>query len=220
MPISFSPPADRDLRARGAGVTAVLGPTNTGKTHLAIERMLAHSSGLIGLPLRLLAREVYNRAVERVGADAVALITGEEKIKPPNPRFWVATVEAMPRDLDVAFLAIDEIQLAADFERGHIFTDRLLHRRGREETMLLGAGTMRPMVEGLLPDATIIARPRFSKLTYAGQKKLSRLPRRSAIVAFSAQTVYAVAELIPRQRGGAAAVLGALPPRTHNAQAA
>ena len=126
MPISFSPPADRSLRARGAGVTAVLGPTNTGKTHLAIERMLAHSSGVIGLPLRLLAREVYNRAVERVGAEAVALVTGEEKIKPPNPRFWVATVEAMPRDLDVAFLAVDEIQLAADFERGHVFTDRML----------------------------------------------------------------------------------------------
>src|ERR1700728_833230 len=120
-------------KAPGSGVTAVLGPTNTGKTHLAIERMLAHSSGLIGLPLRLLAREVYNSAVERVGAEAVALITGEEKIKPPNPRFWVATVEAMPRDLDVAFLAIDEIQLAADFERGHVFTDRMLNRRGREE---------------------------------------------------------------------------------------
>src|ERR1700728_1145314 len=139
MPISFAPSINRDLRARGAGVTAVLGPTNTGKTHLALERMLAHSSGLIGLPLRLLAREVYNRAVDRVGADAVALVTGEEKIKPPNPRFWVATVEAMPRDLDVAFLAVDEVQLAADFERGHVFTDRMLHRRGREETLLLGA---------------------------------------------------------------------------------
>ena len=151
MPISFSPALDRNARARGAGVTAVLGPTNTGKTHLAIERMLAHSSGIIGLPLRLLAREVYNRCVERVGADAVALITGEEKIKPPNPRFWVATVEAMPRDLDVAFLAVDEIQLAADFDRGHVFTDRMLHRRGREETLILGAATMRPLVERLLP---------------------------------------------------------------------
>ena len=218
MPISFSPPADRDLRARGAGVTAVLGPTNTGKTHLAIERMLAHSSGLIGLPLRLLAREVYNRAVERVGADAVALITGEEKIKPPNPRFWVATVEAMPRDLDVAFLAIDEIQLAADFERGHVFTDRMLHRRGREETLVLGAATMRPIVERLLPGASIVSRPRLSQLTFAGEKKLTRLPRRSAIVAFSADEVYAIAELIRRQRGGAAVVLGALSPRTRNAQ--
>jgi ATP-dependent RNA helicase SUPV3L1/SUV3 len=218
MPISFSPPADRELRARGAGVTAVLGPTNTGKTHLAIERMLAHSSGLIGLPLRLLAREVYNRAIERVGADAVALITGEEKIKPPNPRFWVATVEAMPRDLDVAFLAIDEIQLAADFERGHVFTDRMLHRRGREETLVLGAATMKPIVERLLPGASIVSRPRLSQLTFAGEKKLTRLPRRSAIVAFSADEVYAIAELIRRQRGGAAVVLGALSPRTRNAQ--
>jgi ATP-dependent RNA helicase SUPV3L1/SUV3 len=221
MPISFSPPANRDLRARGArgaGVTAVLGPTNTGKTHLAIERMLAHSSGLIGLPLRLLAREVYNRAVERVGADAVALVTGEEKIKPPNPRFWVATVEAMPRDLDVAFLAIDEIQLAADFERGHVFTDRMLHRRGREETLVLGAATMRPIVERLLPGASIVSRPRLSQLSFAGEKKLTRLPRRSAIVAFSADEVYAIAELIRRQRGGAAVVLGALSPRTRNAQ--
>jgi len=218
MPISFSPPANRELRARGAGVTAVLGPTNTGKTHLAIERMLAHSSGLIGLPLRLLAREVFNRAVERVGADAVALITGEEKIKPPNPRFWVATVEAMPRDLDVAFLAIDEIQLAADFERGHVFTDRMLHRRGREETLVLGAATMKPIVERLLPGASIVSRPRLSQLTFSGEKKLTRLPRRSAIVAFSADEVYAIAELIRRQRGGAAVVLGALSPRTRNAQ--
>ncbi len=218
MPISFSPPPDRELRARGAGVTAVLGPTNTGKTHLAIERMLAHSSGLIGLPLRLLAREVYNRAVERVGADAVALITGEEKIKPPNPRFWVATVEAMPRDLDVAFLAIDEIQLAADFERGHVFTDRMLHRRGREETLVLGAATMKPLVERLLPGASIVSRPRLSQLTFSGEKKLTRLPRRSAVVAFSADEVYAIAELIRRQRGGAAVVLGALSPRTRNAQ--
>jgi ATP-dependent RNA helicase SUPV3L1/SUV3 len=218
MPISFSPPAHRDLHARGAGVTAVLGPTNTGKTHLAIERMLAHSSGVIGLPLRLLAREVYNRAVERVGADAVALVTGEEKIKPPNPRFWVATVEAMPRELDVAFVAVDEIQLAADFERGHVFTDRMLHRRGREETLVLGAATMKPIVERLLPGASIVSRPRLSTLTHAGDKKLTRLPRRSAVVAFSADEVYAIAELIRRQRGGAAVVLGSLSPRTRNAQ--
>ena len=218
MSISFSPSADREIRARGAGVTAVLGPTNTGKTHLAIERMLAHSSGIIGLPLRLLAREVYNRAVERVGAEAVALVTGEEKIKPSNPRFWVATVEAMPRELDVAFLAIDEIQLAADFERGHVFTDHMLRRRGREETLVLGAATMRPIVERLLPGASIVSRPRLSRLTFAGEKKLTRLPRRSAIVAFSAEEVYAIAELIRRQRGGAAVVLGALSPRTRNAQ--
>jgi ATP-dependent RNA helicase SUPV3L1/SUV3 len=201
-------------------VTAVLGPTNTGKTHLAVERMLAHGTGMIGLPLRLLAREIYDRVRLRVGDHAVALVTGEEKIIPAAPRFWVATVEAMPSDIDVNFLAIDEIQLCADFERGHIFTDRLLNRRGREETMLLGAGTMRPIIEQLVPGTTFIARPRFSKLTYAGAKKLSRLPRRSAVVAFSAETVYAVAELIRRQRGGAAVVLGALSPRTRNAQVA
>jgi ATP-dependent RNA helicase SUPV3L1/SUV3 len=203
---------------RGRGVTAVLGPTNTGKTHLAIERMLAHSSGLIGLPLRLLAREVYNRCVERVGAEAVALITGEEKIKPPHARFWVSTVEAMPQDLDVAFVAIDEIQLAADLERGHIFTDRMLNRRGREETLVLGAATARGLVERLLPGVDVVQRPRLSQLNFAGDKKITRLPRRSAIVAFSAEEVYAIAELIRRQRGGAAVVLGALSPRTRNAQ--
>jgi ATP-dependent RNA helicase SUPV3L1/SUV3 len=220
MPISFSSPGDRDQRLRGHGVTAVLGPTNTGKTHLAIERMLAHSSGVIGLPLRLLAREVYNKVTERVGADSVALITGEEKIKPPNPRYWVSTVEAMPRDLDVAFLAVDEVQLGADLERGHVFTDRMLNRRGREETLVLGAATVRPMVEKLLPGANILSRPRLSRLTYAGEKKITRQPRRTAIVAFSADEVYAIAELIRRQRGGAAVVLGALSPRTRNAQVA
>src|ERR1700693_4083077 len=162
MPISFSSPVARDARARGAGVTAVLGPTNTGKTHLAIERMLAHSSGIIGLPLRLLAREVYNKVVERAGPEAVALVTGEEKVKPANPRFWVSTVEAMPRDLDVAFLAVDEVQLGADLERGHVFTDRMLHRRGREETLLLGAATVRPMIEKLLPGANILSQQRMS----------------------------------------------------------
>ena len=220
MAISFSPQPNRASRARGAGVTAVLGPTNTGKTHLAIERMLAHSSGMIGLPLRLLAREVYNKVVDRVGAASVALITGEEKIKPANPRFWVSTVEAMPRDLDVAFLAIDEVQLGADFERGHVFTDRMLNMRAREETLVLGAATVRPMVERLLPGAHIISRPRLSMLTFSGEKKLTRLPPRSAIVAFSAEEVYAIAELIRRQRGGAAVVLGALSPRTRNAQVA
>ncbi|MDC7988042.1 helicase-related protein, partial [Rhodoplanes sp. TEM] len=220
MPITFSSPTVRDSRARGSGVTAVLGPTNTGKTHLAIERMLGHSSGLIGLPLRLLAREVYNKVVDRVGPDAVALITGEEKIKPANPRFWVSTVEAMPRDLDVAFVAVDEVQLGADLDRGHVFTDRILNRRGREETLVLGASTMRGMVEKLLPGANVISRPRLSQLTFAGEKKLSRQPRRTAIVAFSAEEVYAIAELIRRQRGGAAVVLGALSPRTRNAQVA
>jgi ATP-dependent RNA helicase SUPV3L1/SUV3 len=220
MPISFSSPVARDSRARGAGVTAVLGPTNTGKTHLAIERMLAHSSGIIGLPLRLLAREVYNKVVERVGPEAVALVTGEEKVKPANPRFWVSTVEAMPRDLDVAFVAIDEVQLGADLERGHVFTDRMLNRRGREETLVLGAQTVRPMVERLLPGAHVLTRPRLSRLEFSGEKKITRLPRRSAVVAFSAEEVYAIAELIRRQRGGAAVVMGALSPRTRNAQVA
>src|ERR1700693_4611030 len=220
MPISFSSPAGRGLRDRGHGVTAVLGPTNTGKTHLAIERMLAHSSGLIGLPLRLLAREVYNKVAERAGADAVALITGEAKIKAANSRFWVSTVEAMPRELDVAFVAVDEVQLGADLERGHVFTDRMLNCRGREETLVLGAATVRPIVEKLLPGANILSRPRLSRLTYAGEKKITRQPRRTAIVAFSADEVYAIAELIRRQRGGAAVVLGALSPRTRNAQVA
>lgn len=205
---------------RARGVTAVLGPTNTGKTSLAIERMLGHSSGLIGLPLRLLAREVYGKLVERAGEHNVALITGEERIKPDNPRYWVATVEAMPRDLDVAFVALDEIQIAADLDRGHVFTERLLNRRGREETLLLGAATMRPLVEKLLPGVSILVRPRLSNLTFAGEKKITRLPRRSAIVAFSADEVYAIAELIRRQQGGAAVVLGALSPRTRNAQVA
>ncbi len=199
-------------------VTAVLGPTNTGKTHLAIERMLGHESGLIGLPLRLLAREVYNKVSVRAGADKVALITGEEKIIPPEPRYWVATVEAMPRQTDVAFVAIDEIQLAADLERGHVFTDRLLNLRGTQETLLLGASTMRGIIERLLPGIHIVTRPRMSMLTYAGQKKITRLPERSAIVSFSADDVYATAELIRRQRGGAAVVLGALSPRTRNKQ--
>ncbi len=209
-----------DLEARIRNVTAVLGPTNTGKTHLAIERMLGHESGMIGLPLRLLAREVYDKISARIGADKVALITGEEKIKPERARYWVATVEAMPRDVDVDFLAIDEIQLAADPERGHVFTDRLLHARGRAETLLLGAQTMREAIQDLIPGANFISRPRLSRLTYAGEKKITRLPGRSAVVAFSANEVYAIAELIRRQRGGTAVVLGALSPRTRNAQVA
>lgn len=216
--LSSAPLFSNDRRAPGAGVTAVLGPTNTGKTHLAIERMLAHSSGIIGLPLRLLAREVYNKIAAKAGTDAVALITGEEKIKPPRPRYWVSTVEAMPRDLDVSFLAVDEIQIAADLERGHVFTDRILNRRGRDETLLLGAATMRPIIERLLPGANIVTRPRLSQLEFAGDRKITRQPRRTAIVAFSADEVYAIAELIRRQHGGAAVVLGSLSPRTRNAQ--
>ena len=218
--MAFSPSPFVTDRAPGAGVTAVLGPTNTGKTHLAIERMLGHSSGMIGLPLRLLAREVYNKIAARAGSEAVALITGEEKIKPRSPRYWVSTVEAMPRDLDVSFLAVDEVQLAADLERGHVFTDRILNRRGRDETLLLGAATMRPIVERLLPGASIITRPRLSQLEYGGDRKITRQPRRTAIVAFSADEVYAIAELIRRQHGGAAVVLGSLSPRTRNAQVA
>ncbi|MCF1504267.1 helicase [Afifella sp. H1R] len=210
--------SDNPRQWSARNVTAVLGPTNTGKTHLAIERMLGHETGIIGLPLRLLAREVYSRVAQRAGADKVALVTGEEKIVPAEPRYWVSTVEAMPRNTDAAFAAIDEIQLAADLERGHVFTDRILSLRGSQETLLLGASTMRGVIEGLLPGAHIVTRPRMSVLAYAGQKKLTRLPERSAIVAFSADEVYAIGELMRRQRGGAAAVLGALSPRTRNRQ--
>ncbi len=201
-------------------VTAVLGPTNTGKTHLAIERMCGHSSGMIGFPLRLLAREVYDRVVKLKGKDRVALMTGEERIVPPNARWFLCTAESMPLDREVSFLALDEAQLGADPERGHVFTDRLLRARGRDETMILGSETLRPMVRALVPEAEIVNRPRFSTLSYAGTKKLSRLPKRSAIVAFSAEEVYAVAEMLRRLRGGAAVVMGALSPRTRNAQVA
>ncbi|WP_412050295.1 helicase-related protein [Hoeflea sp. Naph1] len=217
MPASRSHPP-KPLILSGRGVTAVLGPTNTGKTHYAIERMAAHSSGVIGLPLRLLAREVYGRMVDKVGAQHVSLVTGEEKISPPGARYSVCTVEAMPQETDAAFVAIDEVQIAGDLERGHVFTDRILSLRGREETLLLGSATVRGILEYLLPGITIVERPRLSELHYAGSKKITRLPRRSAIVAFSADEVYAIAELVRRQRGGAAVVLGALSPRTRNAQ--
>ncbi|WP_334162120.1 helicase-related protein [Phenylobacterium sp.] len=210
--------SDRPSGAAPPRLVAVLGPTNTGKTHLAVERMLGHASGMIGLPLRLLAREIYDRIVKLRGARAVALITGEEKIIPPRPHYFVCTVEAMPLSREVEFLAVDEIQLCADPERGHVFTHRLLHARGTCETMLLGAATMAPLVRRLLPHAEIVGRDRFSNLSYAGSKKLTRLPRRSAVVAFSADQVYAIAELIRRQRGGAAVVMGSLSPRTRNAQ--
>jgi len=203
-----------------APLKAILGPTNTGKTHLAVERMCGHSSGMIGFPLRLLAREVYDRVVALKGANQVALLTGEEKILPPQARWFLCTVESMPTDRDFAFVAVDEAQLGADPERGHVFTDRLLHARGREETMILGSESLKPMVRALLPKAEIVTRPRFSTLSYAGPAKLSRLPPRSAIVAFSAEQVYAVAEMLRRMRGGAAVVMGALSPRTRNAQVA
>ncbi|MFM2422925.1 MAG: putative ATP-dependent and helicase (N-terminal) and conserved C-terminal box, partial [Pseudomonadota bacterium] len=207
-----------DFETRNRNVMAVLGPTNTGKTHLAIERMLGHETGIIGLPLRLLAREVYDKLVLRVGADKVALVTGEEKIRPDSARYLVSTVEAMPLDAKAEFVAIDEIQLCADPDRGHVFTDRLLNTRGRAETLLLGAATMRDVIADLIPGAHFISRPRLSKLAYTGEKKLTRLPARSAIVAFSASEVYEIAELLRRQRGGTAVVLGALSPRTRNAQ--
>ena len=197
----------------------MLGPTNTGKTHLAIERMCGHSSGVIGFPLRLLAREVYDRVCAIKGAQQVALITGEERIEPPNARYFLCTAEAMPRDGGgKAFVALDEVQIAADRERGHIFTDRLLNARGREETMLLGSATAEPLVRALVPDALIEERPRFSTLSHAGSAKLSRLPKRSAIVAFSIEQVYQMAELLRRFRGGAAVVMGALSPDTRNRQ--
>ena len=201
-------------------IRAVLGPTNTGKTHLAVERMLGHRSGMIGLPLRLLAREIYDRIARVKGPRAVALVTGEEKIVPSRAEYWVATVEAMPLDRPVAFLAVDEIQLAGDPERGHVFTDRLLRARGAEETMFLGSETVRPLLRRLVPEAMVETRPRMSTLRFAGTRKLTRLKPRSAVVAFSADSVYAIAELLRRQRGGTALVMGALSPRTRNAQVA
>ena len=201
-----------------ARITAVLGPTNTGKTHTAIERMLAHRTGVIGLPLRLLAREVYDRIVALRGPSVVALITGEERIVPPRAAYWVCTVEAMPEGMGCDFLAVDEIQLCADPERGHVFTDRLLRARGLHETMFMGAATMRGAIAALVPGVQITSRERFSDLAYTGSKKLSRMPGRAAIVGFSVENVYAIAELLRRQKGGAAVVMGALSPRTRNAQ--
>ena len=203
-----------------ATVRAILGPTNTGKTYLAIERMCAHSSGVIGFPLRLLAREVYDRVVALKGAASVALLTGEERIVPATARYWLCTVESMPVAEEFAFCAIDEAQLGIDPERGHVFTDRLLRARGREETLILGSATLKPLVRQLIPHAEIVSRPRFSTLRYSGTAKLSRLPPRSAIVAFSAEQVYALAEMLRRFKGGAAVVMGALSPATRNAQVA
>lgn len=201
-------------------VSAVLGPTNTGKTHHAIERMLSHRTGVIGLPLRLLAREVYDRIVARVGPSVVALVTGEERIVPDRTQYWVCTTEAMPLEIGADFVAVDEIQLCADADRGHVFTDRLLRARGLNETLFLGSDTMRGAIAGLVPQVTFLKRDRMSTLTYAGSKKISRMPERSAIVGFSVENVYAIAELIRRQKGGCAVVMGALSPRTRNAQVA
>lgn len=203
-----------------APLTALLGPTNTGKTHRALERMLEHETGMLGLPLRLLAREVYDRVSARVGEGQVALVTGEEKRVPARPRFWVCTVEAMPIERSVDFLAVDEIQLSAHRERGHVFTDRLLTARGRQETWFLGADTLRPLLSELLPSASVRRHPRLSRLRHAGSATLGQLPPRSAVVAFSMARVYELAERLKRRRGGAAVVLGALSPRARNAQVA
>ena len=199
-------------------ITAVLGPTNTGKTHLAIETMLSFDSGMIGLPLRLLAREVYDKVIKKIGNDKVALITGEEKIIPLNAKYFLCTVESMPIDKDLDFVGIDEIQMSADHERGHIFTDRLLNLRGNKLTMLMGSNTIKNLITKLDCDIEFINRNRLSKLTYAGHKKISRINRKTAIVAFSAEEVYAIAELVRRQKGGAAIVMGSLSPKTRNAQ--
>src|SRR4051812_21604818 len=217
-------------RRSDAPVRAILGPTNTGKTYLAIERMCGHSSGVIGFPLRLLAREVYDRVVAIKGEKQVALLTGEERIVPPTARYFLCTAESMPVpsantqegdfQRDFAFAAIDEAQLGIDPERGHVFTDRMLRARGREETLILGSATLKPIIRELLPEAEIVSRPRFSTLRYSGSVKLARLPPRSAIVAFSADQVYALAEMLRRFKGGAAVVMGALSPATRNAQVA
>ena len=199
-------------------ITAVLGPTNTGKTHLAIETMLSFDTGMIGFPLRLLAREVYDKVIKSTGLDKVALITGEEKIIPPNAKYFLCTVESMPIDKQLDFVAVDEIQMCADHERGHIFTDRLLNLRGTKLTMLMGSNTIKNIISNLDDDIEFINRNRLSKLSYTGHKKISRIQRKTAIIAFSAEEVYAIAELIRRQKGGAAIVMGSLSPKTRNAQ--
>jgi len=199
-------------------ITAVLGPTNTGKTHLAIETMLSFESGMIGFPLRLLAREVYDKVINKISLDKVALITGEEKIIPSNAKYFLCTVESMPIDKHLEFVGVDEIQMCSDHERGHIFTDRLLNMRGEKLTMLMGSSTIKNIISKLDGDIEFINRERLSKLTYAGHKKISRIDRKTAIIAFSAEEVYAIAELIRRQKGGAAIVMGSLSPKTRNAQ--
>ena len=199
-------------------ITAVLGPTNTGKTFLAIETMLSFESGMIGFPLRLLAREVYDKILKKVDPKKVALITGEEKIIPSNAKYYLCTVESMPIEKNLEFVGIDEIQMCADYERGHIFTDRLLNLRGEKLTMFMGSNTIKNIITKLKDDIEFINKDRLSKLTYSGHKKISRIERKSAIIAFSSEDVYAIAELIRRQKGGAAIVMGSLSPKTRNAQ--
>ena len=199
-------------------VVALLGPTNTGKTHDAIEKMLEFNSGIFGLPLRLLAREVYDKCVKKIGIDKVALITGEEKIIPSSACFFICTVESMPKDKIVDFVAVDEIQMCADKERGHIFTDRLLNFRGEVMTMFLGSQIMKGIISQLVDNVEFLKKERFSKLTYSGYKKISRLDQKTAIIAFSIEEVYAIAELVRRQKGGAAVIMGSLSPKTRNSQ--
>ncbi|MED5531521.1 MAG: helicase-related protein, partial [Pseudomonadota bacterium] len=199
-------------------IIAALGPTNTGKTHYAVEKMLCHSNGMIGLPLRLLAREVYEKVVKRSGKQSVALVTGEERIVPPNPKYWICTVEAMPVRMQLDFLAVDEIQMCADLDRGHVFTERLLKSRGTKETIFLGSNSIRSVLQSVLPDVEVTSKKRLSKLFYVDSRKLSRVPPRSAIVCFSVEEVYSIAELIRREKGGAAIVTGGLSPRTRNSQ--
>ena len=199
-------------------ITAILGPTNTGKTHLAVETLLEYESGIIGFPLRLLAREIFDKCVDKIGAEKVALITGEEKIIPKLPKYYICTVESMPQDIMVDFVAVDEIQMCTDHERGHIFTDRLLNARGDKLTMFLGSHTMKSIMVSLVDNVEFVSRERYSKLTYSGYKKISRLNPKTALIAFSADEVYAIAELIRRQKGGTAIIMGSLSPKTRNSQ--
>ena len=202
----------------GNKIKALLGPTNTGKTYLAIEEMLKHDSGIFGLPLRLLAREVYDKCVKKVGVNSVALITGEEKIIPGNAHYFICTVESMPLDKKVDFVAVDEIQMCGDKERGHIFTDRLLNFRGQKMTIFLGSQVMKNIISQLINEVEYVKKERFSKISYGGYKKISRLDRKVAIIAFSIEEVYALAELVRRQKGGAAVIMGSLSPKTRNSQ--
>ena len=199
-------------------ITAVLGPTNTGKTHLAVETMMSYESGIIGFPLRLLAREIFDKCINKVGVEKVALITGEEKIIPKSPKYYICTVESMPQDMLVDFVAVDEIQMCTDHERGHIFTDRLLNARGDKLTMFLGSHTMKSIISSLINNVEFVSRERYSKLTYSGYKKISRLNPKTALIAFSVEEVYAIAELVRRQKGGAAIIMGSLSPKTRNSQ--
>ena len=199
-------------------ITAILGPTNTGKTHLAFETLLEYESGIMGFPLRLLAREVFDKCVKKVGPEKVALITGEEKIIPRSPKYYICTVESMPQDILVDFIAIDEIQMCADQERGHIFTERLLNSRGGKLTMFLGSHTMKNIIASLIDNVEFVSRERYSKLTYSGYKKISRLSPKTAVIAFSVDGIYAIAELVRRQKGGAAVIMGSLSPKTRNSQ--